>query len=250
MPRRRGLTLIELLVIFLILAVVAAIVIPLVTRQRDRSSRAMCMSRLRLIGQAILLYSNDNRGECPRTRTSAGPVRVPTWGTGAAATQPFTDPNAPADNDVSAAIFLLLRTQNITADVFTCPATNAEADKFAGLTVMQRSNFTDINRNLSYSYHNLYRSETEEERLRRIRLSGAGGADFAVAADINPGKDPGNSANHDGRGQNVLYDDGHVEWRKDPLAGVNGDNIYTTTDGKITASPVDRYDSILLPTDD
>jgi hypothetical protein len=31
---------------------------------------------------------------------------------------------------------------------------------------------------------------------------------------------------------------------------VNRDNIYSTADGKITASPVDANDSILLPTDD
>jgi prepilin-type processing-associated H-X9-DG protein len=246
--RRRGLTLIELLVIFLILAVIAAIVIPLVTRQHDRSARAKCMSQLRAIGQSILLYSNDNRGAWPRTRTSVGPVRVPTWGTGAAATDPFADPSGPADNDVSAAIFLLLRTQDITPEVLTCPATNAEADKYAGLTAVQRSNFTDIKRNLSYSYHNPYWNDTTMQL--GFSTSGWPPGDFAVAADMNPGMDGGNSANHDARGQNVLYGDGHVEWMKKPLVGVSGDNIYTARDGNIGTSPVDRDDSILLPTDD
>src|SRR5688572_14916397 len=171
--RRRGLTLIELLVIFVIIAVVAALVIPLVTGTNHRSARVGCMSRLRQIGQAILLYSNDNRGAYPRTRTSAGPVRVPTWGTGAAATQPFVDPNGPADNDVSAALFLLLRTQEITAHTFVCPATNAEADRFAGLSPAARSNFTDIRRNLGYSYHNPYLSDSAIDRAFRLRSPGS-----------------------------------------------------------------------------
>ena len=248
---RRGLTLIELLMIFLILAVVAGIVIPLVTNQRDRSARAMCMSRLRAIGQAILLYSNDNRGAYPRTRASTEPVRVPTWGTGAAATQPFTDPNGPADNDVSAAIFLLLRTQDVTPEVLNCPATNAESDKFAGLTAVQRSNFTDVKRNLSYSYQNPYPSNSTIEKSRRgISRHIPPGSEYPLAADINPGKDGGNSVNHNARGQNVLYGDGHVAWVKDALVGVNGDNIYTATDGSVVASPADPDDSILLPTDD
>jgi prepilin-type processing-associated H-X9-DG protein len=235
----------------MIIAIVTAIVIPLVTRQHDRSSRVKCMSQLRAIGQCILLYSNDNRGAWPRTRASTQPVRVPTWGTGAAATQPFTDPNGPADNDVSAAIFLLLRTQDITPEVLTCPATNAEAERYAGLTPEQRSNFSDIKRNLSYSYQNPYPSNSTIEKSRGgISTRLPPGDEYPIAADINPGKDGGNSANHDARGQNVLYLDGHAEWVKTALAGVNGDNIYTAADGNIVASPAERDDSILLPTDD
>ena len=66
----------------------------------------------------------------------------------------------------------------------------------------------------------------------------------------------GNSANHDGDGQNVLYEDGHVEWQQNPFVGVNRDNIYTASDGKggnaptVLSSPYDLNDSILLPTDD
>jgi prepilin-type processing-associated H-X9-DG protein len=250
--RPRGLTLIELLVIFLILAVVAAIVIPLVTRQHDRSSRAMCASRLRAIGQSILMYSNDNRGMWPRTRAAREQASLPpTWGTGAAATDPFADQNGPADNDVSAAIFLLLRTQDITPEVLTCPATNAEADKYAGLTPVQRSNFTDVKRNLSYSYANPYIDERwrTNSMARNLLRNSPPAHEAAIAADINPGE-PGNSVNHRRRGQNVLYGDGHVAWQASPHVGVDGDDIYTTADGKIIAPPYDASDSILLPTDD
>src|SRR6185295_12353651 len=96
-------------------------------------------------------------------------------------------------------------------------------------------------------------------------------ADFAVAADINPGvagvapgsipdnvrvptstssaKDmrQANSNNHDKDGQNILYGDGHVSFESNPFVGVNRDNIYTTGDGRIGASPVDVNDSVLLP---
>jgi prepilin-type N-terminal cleavage/methylation domain-containing protein len=36
-----------------------------------------------------------------------------------------------------------------------------------------------------------------------------------------------NSQNHNGEGQNVLYSDGHAEWQRKPIVGVNNDNIYT-----------------------
>jgi prepilin-type processing-associated H-X9-DG protein len=43
------------------------------------------------------------------------------------------------------------------------------------------------------------------------------------AADLSKA----NSPNHSGAGQNVLYGDGHVEFRKTPYCGVSDDNIYT-----------------------
>jgi prepilin-type processing-associated H-X9-DG protein len=38
---------------------------------------------------------------------------------------------------------------------------------------------------------------------------------------------PYNSRNHNGEGQNVLYVDGHVDFEKRPIVGVNYDNIFT-----------------------
>ncbi len=42
---------------------------------------------------------------------------------------------------------------------------------------------------------------------------------------------PYNSRNHAGEGENVLFQDGHVEFVKKPIVGVNYDNIYTMHDG-------------------
>jgi prepilin-type processing-associated H-X9-DG protein len=70
---------------------------------------------------------------------------------------------------------------------------------------------------------------------------------------------PFNSRNHGGEGQNVLFVDGHVEFRKQPIVGVNYDNIYTQQggyqleDALLGWSPQDRQgpltetDSIIVP---
>jgi prepilin-type processing-associated H-X9-DG protein len=265
------------LVVVLVIVFLIAIFLPTRTRTEHGSNRVKCASNLRMIGQAILLYSNDNRGAYPRTRFVPGAVVTPTWGTGVAATQPFAD-DGPAPNDVTAALFLLLRTQDITAEVFTCPSSNAEKDLYGGgaATAAQRSNFTDIKQNLSYSYQNPYPDQGAV--MRGWKLDNKVGAEFAVAADINPGTTNGknvlkptasssasimkqaNTRNHDGDGQNILYGDGHVSWESNPFAGVARDNIYTRSDGKAPppsgndasnpfGSSYDGNDSVLLPTD-
>ena len=38
---------------------------------------------------------------------------------------------------------------------------------------------------------------------------------------------PFNSRNHNGDGQNVLFADGHAEFRRTPTIGIDYDNIYT-----------------------
>src|SRR5205823_3675729 len=132
--RRRAcaFTYVELLVVLVLIVLAIAFLLPTRRHQGESSNRVKCASNLRQIGQAMLLYSNDNRGAYPRTRMSAGPEgRVPTWGTGAAATQP-TDADGPAENDVTAALFLLLRTQDITSEVFVCPSSNGDKDVYGG----------------------------------------------------------------------------------------------------------------------
>src|SRR5205823_14477145 len=99
---RRGITYVEVLVLMLVLLFLASVFVPACSRARVNNNGARCANNLRQIGQAILLYSNENRGAYPRTLASAGPVRTPTWGTGVAATQPFA-PDGPAENDVTAA---------------------------------------------------------------------------------------------------------------------------------------------------
>src|SRR5690242_9741105 len=115
--RRRGSTLVELLVIVLILVLLLAFFVPACERvHHEGSGRVSCSSNLRQIGQALLLYSNDNHGALPRARATSGPSVTPVWGTGAAAKDPFAD-DGPSPNDVTAALFLLLRTQDMTSDV-------------------------------------------------------------------------------------------------------------------------------------
>jgi len=57
-----------------------------------------------------------------------------------------------------------------------------------------------------------------------------------ILADHHPAHVAGsNSPNHGGRGQNILYVDGHVKWCESPVVGCEGHDIYHNCKGKIAA---------------
>jgi prepilin-type N-terminal cleavage/methylation domain-containing protein/prepilin-type processing-associated H-X9-DG protein len=296
-PRQtKGFTLVELLVVIGIIALLISILLPSLNRARETANRVKCSSNLRQIGTAMQLYANENKGLFPRTiiQTNLASV-IPTWGTvsgsaagGSPATNadPFAGVSQPSLNDVTASLFLVLRTQEITPEVFTCPSSNAEKWDFGGgsNTALNWCNWNGTNgitKNLSYSYQNPFANQNAI--ASGFKFNSSLSAEFALASDINPGSGAnnstnnlggtndyvlsvgstssakqmkaGNSNNHDEDGQNVLFGDGHVEFTQNPFVGVNKDNIFTVAvanqgaSTELVNSPYDANDSILLPFD-
>lgn len=56
----RAFTLVELLVVISIIALLLAILVPILGHARERARRAACMANLRSIGQSIFVYAYDN----------------------------------------------------------------------------------------------------------------------------------------------------------------------------------------------
>jgi len=265
---RRAFTFKDLIVLLAVIVFALGLLIPAAHALQDDRVKQRCDSNLRQIGHALILYANENNNAFPRVRWNPKDPK-PVSFTKVDAKDPFASKDGPV-NDVSAAMFLLIRTQEISSEVFICPATKDEKETFGGgdHTAQDISNFHS-RKNLSYSYADPYPSS--DAVGKGYRLNSATRPDFAIMADINPGSpdllkvtasspqdqlNQANSPNHSHIGQCILYADGHTDWQTTPFAGVDQDNIYTFgPSGKdksghgIVGSPSGPDDSILLPTD-
>ncbi|MFT5128909.1 MAG: prepilin-type N-terminal cleavage/methylation domain-containing protein [Rhodothermales bacterium] len=62
---RQRFTLIELLVVIAIIAILAALLLPALTRARDKGRQTLCLANLKQCGSALMMYASDNDNSFP-----------------------------------------------------------------------------------------------------------------------------------------------------------------------------------------
>jgi prepilin-type N-terminal cleavage/methylation domain-containing protein len=118
--RQQGFTLIELLVAIAIIAILAALLLPALTRAKARAHRIQCMTNVRQLGITWIMYASDNNDYLVANGqpTAGGTTNPKFWVQGV-----FFNP---PDNTNSALIlnpnYALFANYLKSADVYHCPA--------------------------------------------------------------------------------------------------------------------------------
>src|SRR6059036_3374854 len=99
-------TLIELLVVIAIIAILAAMLLPALSKARAKGKRIACMSNMRQVGFALQMYGNDSRKLPPKRH----PVND------------FNNPSAPPNALNLLIAYLATKTGQPSPAVYNCPA--------------------------------------------------------------------------------------------------------------------------------
>ncbi|MDD5063498.1 MAG: type II secretion system protein [Phycisphaerae bacterium] len=117
--KKKGFTLVELLVVIGIIAVLMGILLPALSAVRRTAQRVVCGSNLAGIGKAMLLYANEYNGDFPR----AGAV-TEFWGDAGVIDLWLDQEGAQYGGDmgvtITASLYLLVKYADVTPAQFNC----------------------------------------------------------------------------------------------------------------------------------
>ncbi len=244
MNRKNAFTLIELLVVIAIIAILAAILFPVFAQAREKARQTACLSNVKQIGTAMMMYVQDYDETYPRADncyTTVIPGAPDTSATGCAAS-PFGQRN----NHFKWWAWLYPYTKNV--QIFRCPsrtptasrwATGAELDNAYALNLSVTGSTVGFNPNATPFINAPFQGGTLAGNARpaeQMLVTELFRSTLPIVIDTVPsvawphaqrerwatllsvgvpadGVTPKDTAPHS-EGMNIMYCDGHAKWMK------------------------------------
>ncbi len=218
---------------------------------RDIAEKHACTLQMRQVGQALQHYARDNNDLLPQVYHQPG---AKWWHVG-------SQDEGKTSNTRN--FFLLVKNGYLSAKNFICPAANSDGKirlDFSPEQLLRLRDFPD-RQSVNYSFRLVQPNEGLNMGLGRKNgplmtdqnpLFADFDAFFSEQLDLNENPEllKANSPNHNGKGQNVLFDDGHVDFATSRRWGFGLDDMFTienTTRYEGTETPTEEVDAFIAP---
>jgi len=218
----------DTIVVVGILLAVSLIFFPAMARSRHLAQVNQCQENLRQLGIALAGYSEQHDGFFPSIPVSGNRAVAGIYAPILLESQYLDNPR----------IVLCPGAESPMQDGEFCIPRLSDLDQARGLRLLALQRV--LGGSYGYTLGNISDDgyKTPRNRLRQY---------FALLADAPSLHLPGRqSGNHGGRGQNVLFEDQHVEFLPSPCNEVIGDDLFRNRYGYVEAG-LDEGDSVVVP---